>query len=75
LLEARGYKVMAFCGLGDYKGTSGKRKVFPKAPPRCIRIQDEDRVHLSERGSPTWQNWSNGKPDDHTAVFRILRKM
>jgi hypothetical protein len=22
----------------------------------------------------TWQNWSNGKPDDHTAVFRIVRK-
>jgi hypothetical protein len=22
----------------------------------------------------TWQNWSNGKQDDHTAVFRIMRK-
>ena len=22
---------MAFCGLGDYKGTSGKKKIFPKA--------------------------------------------
>jgi hypothetical protein len=22
----------------------------------------------------TWHNWSNGKPDDHTAVFRIARK-
>jgi hypothetical protein len=29
LLEAKGYTVMAFCGLGDYKGT-GKPKVFPK---------------------------------------------
>jgi hypothetical protein len=34
LLEGRGYKVLAFCGLGDYKGASGKKKVFPKAPPR-----------------------------------------
>ena len=25
---------MAFCGLGDYKGTSGKKKIFPKAPPK-----------------------------------------
>jgi hypothetical protein len=32
LLESKGYKVMAFCGLGDYKGTSGKKKIFPKAP-------------------------------------------
>ena len=22
----------------------------------------------------TWNNWSNGKPDDHKAVFRIVRK-
>jgi hypothetical protein len=22
----------------------------------------------------TWNNWSNGKPDEHTAVFRIVRK-
>jgi hypothetical protein len=22
----------------------------------------------------TWQNWSNGKPDDHTAVLRLVRK-
>ena len=22
----------------------------------------------------TWNNWSNGKPDDHTAVFHIVRK-
>jgi hypothetical protein len=33
LLESKGYKVMAFCGLGDYKGTSGKKKVFPKVKP------------------------------------------
>jgi hypothetical protein len=33
LLESKGYKVLAFCGLGDYKGTSGTKKVFPKAPP------------------------------------------
>jgi hypothetical protein len=32
-LEGKGYTVMAFCGLGDYKGTSGKKKVFPKAKP------------------------------------------
>jgi hypothetical protein len=25
---------MAFCGLGDYKGTSGKKKIFPKADPK-----------------------------------------
>jgi hypothetical protein len=31
LLESKGYKVMAFCGLGDYKGTSGKKKIYPKA--------------------------------------------
>jgi hypothetical protein len=31
LLESKGYKVLAFCGLGDYKGTSGKKKIFPKA--------------------------------------------
>jgi len=24
---------MAFCGLGDYKGTSGKAKIFPKVKP------------------------------------------
>lgn len=23
--------MIAFCGLNDYKGTSGKKKVFPKA--------------------------------------------
>jgi hypothetical protein len=23
---------MAFCGLGDYKGKSGKKKIFPKVP-------------------------------------------
>jgi len=23
---------MAFCGLNDYKGKSGKKKVFPKKP-------------------------------------------
>jgi hypothetical protein len=23
---------MAFCGLNDYKGKSGKAKVFPKKP-------------------------------------------
>jgi hypothetical protein len=33
LLEAKGYTVLAFCGLGDYKGTSGKKKIFPKEPP------------------------------------------
>jgi hypothetical protein len=22
----------------------------------------------------TWTNWSNGKPDDHSATFRIVRK-
>jgi hypothetical protein len=22
----------------------------------------------------TWHNWSNGKADDHTAVFRVVRK-
>lgn len=22
----------------------------------------------------TWQNWSGGKPDSHTASFRIVRK-
>jgi hypothetical protein len=32
-LEAKGYKVMAFCGLNDYKGTSGKKKIFPKTKP------------------------------------------
>jgi hypothetical protein len=32
LLESKGYKVMAFCGLNDYKGKSGKAKVFPKKP-------------------------------------------
>jgi hypothetical protein len=31
LLEGKGYKVMAFCGLNDYKGTNGKKKIFPKA--------------------------------------------
>jgi len=30
LLESKGYKVMAFCGLSDYKGKSGKAKIFPK---------------------------------------------
>jgi hypothetical protein len=30
LLESKGYTVMAFCGLNDYKGTSGKQKIFPK---------------------------------------------
>jgi hypothetical protein len=25
--------VLAFCGLGDYKGNSGKKKIFPKATP------------------------------------------
>jgi len=24
---------MAFCGLNDYKGNSGKKKIFPKAKP------------------------------------------
>jgi hypothetical protein len=35
LLEAKGYKVTAFCGLGDYTGKTGKKKIFPKAdkPP------------------------------------------
>jgi len=32
LLEGKGYKVMAFCGLSDYTGKSGKKKLFPKAP-------------------------------------------
>jgi hypothetical protein len=35
LLETKGYKVLAFCGLNDSKG--GKKKVFPKAdekPPQ-----------------------------------------
>jgi hypothetical protein len=31
LLESKGYKVMAFCGLNDYKGK--KPKIFPKAKP------------------------------------------
>jgi len=30
LLEGKGYKVLAFCGLNDYKGKNGKQKVFPK---------------------------------------------
>jgi hypothetical protein len=34
MLEAKGYKVMAFCGLSDFKGTGGKKQVFPKAPAR-----------------------------------------
>jgi hypothetical protein len=25
---------MAFCGLGDYKGRNGKKKIFPKADTR-----------------------------------------
>ena len=29
---------MAFCGLGDYKGTSGKKKMFPKAAARLIDV-------------------------------------
>lgn len=36
MLESKGYTVLAFCGLGDYKGTSGKKKIFPKgetSPP------------------------------------------
>ena len=33
-MESKGYKVTAFCGLNDYKGTSGKKKVFPKAKPQ-----------------------------------------
>jgi hypothetical protein len=31
LLESKGYTVLAFCGLGDYKGA--KPKIFPKEPP------------------------------------------
>jgi len=33
LLESKGYTVMAFCGLSDYKGKSGKPKIFPKVKP------------------------------------------
>jgi hypothetical protein len=29
LLEEKGYTVMAFCGIGDYKG----QRVFPKPDP------------------------------------------
>jgi hypothetical protein len=32
LLQSTGHNVMAFCGLGDYQGISGKKKVFPQAP-------------------------------------------
>ena len=28
---------MAFCGLNDYKGKSGKAKIFPKAKPGQLR--------------------------------------
>jgi hypothetical protein len=31
LLESKGYRVMAFCGLNDYRGAGGRKKVFPKA--------------------------------------------
>jgi hypothetical protein len=34
MLEQKGYQVLAFCGLSDYKGVSGKKKVFPKEPLR-----------------------------------------
>lgn len=34
MLEAKGYTVMAFCGLSDFKGAGGKKKVFPKADTR-----------------------------------------
>lgn len=33
MLEAKGYKVTAFCGLNDYDGKSGKKKIFPKVKP------------------------------------------
>jgi hypothetical protein len=29
--------VMAFCGLNDYKGKSGKAKIHPKAKPPGAR--------------------------------------
>jgi len=31
LLEGKGYTVTAFCGLNDYDGKNGRKKVFPRA--------------------------------------------
>jgi hypothetical protein len=63
------------------KGLAGNLLVFDYDGGTNIDAATTSHMHATQLEflsadeiRATWNNWSNGKPDEHKAVFRIVRK-
>ncbi len=63
------------------KGLTGNTLTFDFDGGANITVAKTSHMHgmtmeflSADEIRATWRNWSNGKPDEHTAVFRAIRK-